>query len=157
MSDHPGSQDTDLTELFATLHDRVARFGFTTIGATKGDAPDEPWYSYTIGFTLTGQPELLIDGEPNWTNPLLVALANKAQTSPELFVGGQRVTVTVDGHDVEVHLLDHDEWNLYRAVAARDLYGDTRQVRVLQAIPVDQALRAALINPGPQGPPTMRP
>ena len=102
---------SQLDEFHRKTADHLTRYGRTIIGVFPGEGDDSPAFSYTIGNTSQGFPELLVIGSSH--APYLDDLSRLMIAAGKPFVEGQLVQVSMLRLPMKV---------VRAGNAARDLY-----------------------------------
>lgn len=148
MCDHPDATFGDYVD--EVLQPVIDRCGWAVQGVA-GSAVRAP-FSYTVGLTLRGMPELVVTGKP------LVEAGRILNGAAQRSLAGPRALARAPGFEVVV--LPHPEAHLF---VATGLFGEHR-VRALQLVwadeqgawPWDAAHRGRQPVLGPRNPPARK-
>ena len=128
MCDHPDATFTDYVD--QVLQPHLDRFGWAVlaVGGSRLHAP----FSYTVGLTPLGLPELVVTGRPAGAAAGILDAAARQQLAAGA-APTPGTSVTADRHVLEVVALPHPEAHLFLATG---LYGEAA-VRGLQLVWAD--------------------
>ena len=121
---HPGPQSPD--RVFRELLGLIDRFGWAVrhVGEGKG----EPAFSYTVGLTAMGHPEVIVVGLPSDAAQGFLNLVGSLVRDGERFPAGLKTTELADGDAPVVFIEALDTSGL---TAAQQVYGQIEAVQLV--------------------------